>query len=84
MEKDVLRGVFLIRKAVVKLLYSTIQGDTWDLISFKNYGREKFIQELMEANYKYRRTSIFGSGIALNIPDIPPEVITSTLPPWEV
>ena len=30
--------------------YTTVQGDTWDLISFALYGTEKYVGELMESN----------------------------------
>ena len=31
--------------------YTTVQGDTWDLISYKVYGSEKYIGNLMQANF---------------------------------
>jgi hypothetical protein len=32
--------------------YITVLGDTWDKISYNQYGTSKFIKELMEANYR--------------------------------
>lgn len=31
--------------------YTTIQGDTWDLIAYKLYGEEKYMKNLIEANW---------------------------------
>lgn len=64
--------------------YITSQGDTWDAISFKCYGREKFIAELIRANFEHREVAIFGSGMRLAIPEISPEELSATRPPWEV
>ena len=50
--------------------YTTIQGDMWDSISLKIYGDEKYIDKLIEANFKYREEAVFSSGIILNIPEI--------------
>lgn len=50
--------------------YTTVQGDTWDIISYKCYGTEKYISLLIEANNKYIETAVFSLGIILNIPDI--------------
>jgi len=51
-------------------VYTTIQGDMWDSISLKFYGNEKYIDKLMEANFKYREEAVFSAGIVLNIPEI--------------
>lgn len=50
--------------------YTTIQGDMWDSVSFKVYGDEKYIDKLIEANFKYREEAVFSAGIILNIPEI--------------
>ena len=34
--------------------YTTIQGDTWDLIAYKLYGEEKYMKNLIEANCPMR------------------------------
>ena len=39
--------------------YTTIQGDMWDLIAYKVYGNERYINLLLEANQKLRNTAIF-------------------------
>lgn len=62
--------------------YSTIQGDMWDMIAFKVYGRENCIKELLEANEEYRDVAVFPSGVTLKLPDI--EIPRSNnLPPWK-
>lgn len=50
--------------------YTTVQGDMWDSISFKFYGSDKYIDRLIEANFKYREEAVFSAGIVLNIPKI--------------
>lgn len=50
--------------------YITQKGDTWDLISFKVYGSEKFVRELKQANYDFLRLVSFPEEVALVIPTI--------------
>lgn len=57
-------------KLVQDYLYKTEQGDTWDLISFKLFGNEKFMKELLEANIELSEFVIFPAGIELTIPEI--------------
>ncbi|GED35042.1 tail protein X [Brevibacillus centrosporus] len=62
--------------------YITIQGDTWDGISFKLFGTDKHMPDLIQANPDHNSTVIFSADIRLTIPTI--EVATSfTLPPWK-
>lgn len=63
-------------------LYSTILGDTWDMISFKVYDSEYYINELVEANPKHIAIGIFSSGIQLIIPEIIKKA-TVKLPLWK-
>ncbi|MGG4096208.1 tail protein X [Paenibacillus lautus] len=62
--------------------YTTIQGDTWDSISFKVYGEEEHVTYLMRANPEYIRTTVFSGGITLMIPPYPVGQ-SSSLPPWK-
>jgi len=62
--------------------YTTIQGDMWDGISFKVYGSEYCISELIEANPDYREIVIFPANISLSVPDITIPT-TQSLPPWK-
>lgn len=62
--------------------YMTISGDTWDLISFKHYGSEYHIKELIEANPNLETIVLFPSSMEVNIPDIDTAEI-GDLPPWK-
>ena len=62
--------------------YTTVSGDTFDIISYKQYGDEKQAIHIIESNIEYANIVIFGSGVTLNIPEI--EIIKpSNLPPWK-
>lgn len=50
--------------------YMTQKGDTWDLISFKVYGSEKYVEELKKANYDFLKIVSFPVEVALVIPTI--------------
>lgn len=50
--------------------YITQKGDTWDLISFKVYGSEKYVGELKRANYDLIKIVSFPEEVALVIPII--------------
>jgi phage tail protein X len=65
------------------MTYTTTQGDTWDGISFKLYGSERFVTSLIEANPDHMQTAIFSGGVKLSVPDQEIEQST-TLPPWKV
>jgi len=65
--------------------YTTIQGDTWDIISKQVYGNELFMDVLIKANINHRKTVIFSAGVVLEVPEID---TTSTeydvnLPVWK-
>lgn len=63
--------------------YRTIQGDTWDMIAYKIYGNELYMNELLEANAKYQDVVIFPAGITLIIPEISRITEPKVLPPWK-
>lgn len=65
--------------------YTTVQGDTWDLISYKLYGSEIFTSELMALNYERRMITVFPSGILLAVPEIDTSAQAKELdlPPWK-
>lgn len=63
-------------------IYETIQGDTWDMISFKVYGTEIHTPQLMDANPEYRDVAIFSGGTEIIAPDIK-ENVSVLLPPWK-
>jgi len=64
-------------------MYKTVQGDTWDIISKKVYGNEKYTQNLIEANFTKSlvETVVFTAGIELITPEINVSSETET-PPW--
>ena len=66
--------------------YTTIQGDTWDVIAFKHFpkqGRELITSILIQHNTDFINTVIFPAGCIINIPDITVSR-AKTLPPWMV
>lgn len=64
------------------LNYVTNYGDTFDTISLKFYGDEKYSNVIIEANPERVDTIIFDYGVSLSIPEIEIKN-TSTLPPWK-
>ncbi len=62
--------------------YTTISGDTWDIVSYKTLGNEMYKNAILELNNAYREIVIFPVGVALLIPEIEPEVLED-LPPWK-
>jgi phage tail protein X len=65
-------------------MYTTIQGDTWDIISKKFYNTENLVNVLLRANPAYISTVIFSSGVDLIIPEIDIEEELNNLPPWRL
>lgn len=63
-------------------MYTTVLGDTWDIISKKFYGSEKYVNTLLQANTANISKVVFSAGIQLVIPEIQIETINSSLPPW--
>ncbi|MDA3731673.1 tail protein X [Niameybacter massiliensis] len=62
--------------------YITSQGDTWDMISYKVYGNEKYVDKLIQSNLLYKETIIFKANVELSIPEV--QIIQqSSLPPWK-
>ena len=62
-------------------IYTTILGDTWDLIAYQQMGSEKYMKELMDANWMLTDILQFDAGTELTIPDIV-QASDSTLPFW--
>lgn len=64
--------------------YRTVQGDTWDIISKKQYGSEKYVNSLIAENWPQRLTMIFKAGVDIVVPEITVEEQASqNLPPWK-
>lgn len=60
--------------------YTTVLGQTWDMIAKEVYGNEKHADFLMENNPEKLHIFIFPSGVILNTPDLPER--NRELPPW--
>ena len=65
-------------------LYTTLQGDTWDMISIDFYGNPNLSFVIINANLELSEYIVFDGGIELKIPIIPDFISPSTLPPWKV
>lgn len=65
--------------------YTTITGDTWDMVSLRVYGSEQYIKTLIEANATHIKTAVFTGGIVLNVPDLTTaQKVSSNTPPWKL
>lgn len=64
-------------------LYSTVQGDTWDIISKKVYGTEFHTDVLLKANPEYGHILFFAADVQLTIPEIEQTQRFADLPPWK-
>lgn len=65
--------------------YTTIAGDTWDIIAKRAYGDELKADHLMSerSNFSLLDFEVFPSGIAVSIPEIIEEDEDSAdLPDW--
>lgn len=62
--------------------YTTVQGDTWDLIAYKLWGSEYLLPLLYDANPLLADTLIFKAGIVLNVPEIENETDEVDRPEW--
>jgi phage tail protein X len=52
------------------MTYQTTQGDTWDMISFKLFGNEYYVDQLVSANLGWISTQTFDSGVVLTVPAV--------------
>ena len=63
--------------------YTTVSGDTFDLVAYKSYGNCRRVKELMQANSQYLDILIFPAGVVLTVPELTVSRIdTQGLPPW--
>ena len=61
--------------------YTTIQGDMWDIIAYKVYGKEAYMSRLLAANEHLKEIAVFPAGIKIECPESDKET-SSILPPW--
>lgn len=67
------------------MMYTTAQGDTWDMIAYKMLGKEALMIQIMNLNPDYIGVSIFSAGTKLLLPEIAEtEEVYADLPPWKV
>ena len=66
----------------MKKTYTTVQGDMWDSIAYKQLGSTSYTDQLMNANLRYREYYIFPAGIVLTLPQVR-ERVSGSLPPWK-
>ena len=64
-------------------IYTTIQGDEWDIIAKKVYGSEEYMTDLLKANQQYSSFVEFSAGVQIICPDVEKKTLTSILPPWK-
>ncbi len=62
--------------------YTTVQGDTWDMIAHKKLGNTDYTDRLIGANQEHVGTLLFQAGVTLRLPSIP-EKTSGSLPPWK-
>lgn len=62
--------------------YTTMQGDTWDILALDAYNDEAKAHVLIHANPQHAGVLIFEAGVQLRIPVIE-ESAAVTLPPWK-
>ena len=62
--------------------YTTVQGDTWDSIAYRLWGRETLMHLLIDANPDSGDVLAFEPDVLLQVPDITVPVRTMSLPPW--
>ena len=63
------------------MTYTTISGDTWDIIAYKLYGIETMADRLMAVNHRLLDYFVFPAGVVLDVPEVEQEAIDG-LPPW--
>ncbi|AYO30257.1 MULTISPECIES: tail protein X [Clostridia] len=62
--------------------YTTMQGDTFDMLALDAYNDEFKAHLIIQANPQYAGVLVFDAGIKLKIPIIEQEA-AATLPPWK-
>ncbi len=62
--------------------YSTVQGDTWDVIAYKKLGSTDYTDQLISANLEHVGTLLFPTGITLRLPEITTK-LSADIPPWK-
>ena len=64
------------------ITYTTVQGDTFDMLAYRAYGDEFKAHYIIQANPDYANVLVFDAGITLIVPIISKSA-ASSLPPWK-
>ena len=64
------------------LIYTTSEGDTWDLIALKFLHEERKMTLIMDENPFLRKTVIFDAGVKVLIPIFEENLSKESLAPW--
>lgn len=62
-------------------IYYTEAGDTWDKIAYEQYGSEKYMEQLILANWDKLDVLVFSEGEELVLPELTDEEMDDT-PVW--
>lgn len=63
--------------------YITTQGDTWDIIAKRVYGRENLMHKIIQANYDLRKIVLFPAGVKVVCPVLDLTEYNDSLPIWK-
>lgn len=65
--------------------YTTVQGDMWDSIAYRQLGSTAYTDLLIRQNLQYHDVYIFPAGIVLDLPEVDTTTdgAVDTLPPWK-
>lgn len=64
--------------------YVTRSGDTWDQISLRVSGAERYMDAWLDANPTHNYVVRFDAGVVLQVPTLPASLRPVSLPPWRV
>lgn len=64
------------------VIYTTVEGDTFDALALAAYNDESKMNLIIEANLEHCDTLIFEGGVQLFIPIIEQSETADSLPPW--
>lgn len=62
-------------------IYYTEAGDTWDKIAYEQYGSEKYMEQLILANWDKLDVLVFFEGEEIILPELTDEELDDT-PVW--
>ena len=64
------------------MTYTTVQGDMWDAVAYRELGSTAYTDALMDLNRQYIGYYTFPAGIVLALPEVTTNIVSS-LPPWK-